>query len=438
MRATPLTVENPHPGRPYTISQVARNRATDFEIFLFEKALKENPEWSRRTFVGLEYYRNRLHHNEAERLGAALDRVQLDHGHLPPLGPPLLEGDAPPAKAQYPFDQNDEEIQEVTLIRKHGNPMETWYRCRFRGGRWRDCTDPRLPGRWAPPPPNAAAGTAGRVTHSGAPSYHTVSASGTVTLVGGPQATATSQNTPLSLRAHRPVASQATAPPGRVSQAGASHISAAAERAAHAGSSQATAQLMAASDSPTRWNTPRAAAASTNQESSGPSKNTGSKTGPHGAYGASPTSQSLPAKKDGAAAPSRGESRPVESLRIRAAASGGGPGPAQGEIQPLQNPSGGAGRGDAGRGHGDKGRGAPGRGRGDPGRSGTGRGELGLGESGRGAPGRGRGAPGRSGTGRGELGLGESGRGDPARGEAGRGGRNVASTQGRSFDALKD
>lgn len=88
------------------ISQVARNHAAEHHFLLFEYWIPRDPnfvsliEVRRQRYLqvplvinGTFYY----HQKEAERLRIATSRA-LQHGRLPPHGPPLLEGDSPPRR----------------------------------------------------------------------------------------------------------------------------------------------------------------------------------------------------------------------------------------------------------------------------------------------------------------------------------------------------
>ena len=130
------------PYRDRTVAKVAHNDATDYEMLLFERGVLSDPLFRKTIRAAQRYFIDRYGAElEVGRLSAAVTRVR-EGGHLPPRGPVLLEGDAPPRTARYPYNQSGLQVEEVKLHLRNPARVERWFRCRVKGGNWQRCGDP--------------------------------------------------------------------------------------------------------------------------------------------------------------------------------------------------------------------------------------------------------------------------------------------------------
>ncbi|ERF76092.1 hypothetical protein EPUS_01425 [Endocarpon pusillum Z07020] len=130
------------PYRDRTVAKVAHNDATDYEMLLFERGALSDSQFRKTIRAAQRYFMERYGGElEVGRLSAAVTRVR-EGGHLPPRGPILLEGDAPPRTARYPYNQSDLQIEEVKVHLRNPARVERWFRCRVQGGNWQRCGNP--------------------------------------------------------------------------------------------------------------------------------------------------------------------------------------------------------------------------------------------------------------------------------------------------------
>ncbi len=130
------------PYTDFTVSKIAHNNATDYEMLLFENGVLGSGEFRKKIRAAQRYFMDRYGSElEACRLSAAVTRAR-EGGHLPPRGPILMQGDPPPRTALYPYNQSDLQIEEVSLYARNSVRVERWFRCRVKGGSWQRCGNP--------------------------------------------------------------------------------------------------------------------------------------------------------------------------------------------------------------------------------------------------------------------------------------------------------